>query len=221
MSYKTSPLTEPVYDYLLKTSLREPDALRALRAETERHPHGGMRICPEQGQLMRLLIELTGAKSALEIGVFTGYSTLSVALALPHDGRLIACERNAEWPTVGQPFWQDAGVEDIIDLRIGKAAETLDALIQEGQSATFDFAFIDGDKKNYGVYYEQCLTLIRPGGLILIDNVLWDGRLIDAADTELATTTIRTLNEKIHGDERVSISMLPVGDGLTIIRKRD
>jgi len=221
VSYKTSPLTEPVYDYLLKTSLREPDVLRALRAETERHPHGGMRICPEQGQLMRLLIELTGAKAALEIGVFTGYSTLSVALALPHDGRLIACERNAEWPTVGQPFWRDAGVEGIIDLRIGKAAETLEALIVEGKSGAFDFAFIDGDKKNYGVYYEQCLTLVRPGGLILIDNVLWDGRLIDATDTELATSTIRTLNEKIHHDERVSISMLPVGDGLTIIRKRD
>ncbi|MBT5111202.1 MAG: SAM-dependent methyltransferase [Rhodospirillaceae bacterium] len=220
MSYKTSPLTEPVYEYLLKASLREPDALRALREVTERHPHGGMRICPEQGQFMRLLVELTGAKTALEIGVFTGYSTLSVALALPRDGRLIACDRNAEWPAVGQPFWREAGVEDIIDLRIGKAAETLDSLIRDGDSGTFDFAFIDGDKKNYGVYYEQCLTLVRPGGLILIDNVLWDGRLIDPADTERATDAIRTLNDKIHGDERVSMCMLPIGDGLTIIRKR-
>lgn len=220
MSYKTSTLSEPVYEYLLNASLREPDALRALREETERHPHGGMRICPEQGQLMRLLVELTGAKAALEIGVFTGYSTLSVALALPRDGRLIACDRNAEWPAVGRPFWRDAGVDDIIDLRIGKAADTLDALIQDGGAATFDFAFIDGDKKNYGVYYEQCLTLVRPGGLILIDNVLWDGRLIDAADTDRATNAIRTLNETIHGDDRVSMCMLPIGDGLTIVRKQ-
>ena len=220
MSFKTAPLSEPVYDYLLNTSLREPQALADLRAETERHPHGGMRICPEQGQLMRLLVELTGAKNAIEIGVFTGYSTLSVALALPEGGKLIACDRNAEWPAIGQPFWAAAGVESRIDLRIGKAAETLDALIKDGGAGTFDFAFIDGDKKNYGVYYEQCLTLVRAGGLILVDNVLWDGRLIDANDQDRATNAIRDLNEKIHGDERVFPSMLPIGDGLTILRKR-
>ena len=219
MSFKTTPLLEPVYDYLLKVSLREPDALRDLRAETERHPHGGMRICPEQGQLMRLLVGLIGAKNAIEIGVFTGYSTLSVALALPADGTLIACDRNAEWPAIGQPYWEAAGVADRIDLRIGKAVETLDGLIKDGRAGTFDFAFIDGDKKNYGVYYEQCLTLVRTNGLILIDNVLWDGRLIDSADDDRATNAIRDLNEKIRDDERVFPSMLPIGDGLTILRK--
>ena len=219
MSYRTLQLTEPVYDYLLNTSLREPDVLGRLRDTTTQHVHGEMRICPEQGQLMRLLIEIIGAKRAIEIGVFTGYSTLSVALALPRDGKLIACERNAEWPAVGQPFWTEAGMDDIIDLRIAKAERTLDALIDDGQSGTFDFAFVDGDKKNYGVYYEQCLSLLRPGGLMLLDNVLWDGRLIDDADQELATTVIRALNEKIHNDERISLSMLPVGDGLTIVRK--
>jgi predicted O-methyltransferase YrrM len=220
LSFKTTPISEPVYDYLLNTSLREPQALADLRAETERHPHGGMRICPEQGQLMRLLVPLIGAQSAIEIGVFTGYSTLSVALALPEDGKLIACDRNAEWPAIGQPFWAAAGVASRIDLRIGKAAETLDALIEDGGAGTIDFAFIDGDKKNYGVYYEQCLTLVRPGGLILLDNVLWDGRLIDADDKDRATNAIRDLNEKIHSDERVFPSMLPIGDGLTILRKR-
>lgn len=219
MSYRTLQLTEPVYDYLLNTSLREPDVLRRLRETTTQHEHGEMRICPEQGQLMRLLVEIIGAKRAIEIGVFTGYSTLSVALALPKDGKLIACERIAEWPAVGQPFWTEAGMDDIIDLRIAKAEQTLATLIDGGESGTFDFAFVDGDKKNYDVYYEQCLSLLRPGGLMLLDNMLWDGRLINDADQELATTVIRTLNEKIHHDERVSLSMLPVGDGLTIVRK--
>lgn len=220
MSYKTLQLTEPVYEYLLNTSLREPDVLRRLRAETERHAHGHMRISPEQGQLMRLLVEIIGAKRAIEIGVFTGYSTLSVALALGPDGKLVACDRNAEWPAVGQPFWQEAGMDDVIDLRIAKAEQTLADMIAGGEAGSYDFAFIDGDKKNYGVYYEQCLTLVRPGGLITIDNVLWDGRLTDDADQERATNAIRALNENIHGDERVSISMLPIGDGFTIVRKR-
>ena len=220
MSYRTLQLTEPVYDYLLNTSLREPDVLRRLRDTTTQHIHGEMRICPEQGQLMRLLVEIIGAKRAIEIGVFTGYSTLSVALALPEDGKLIACERIAQWPAVGQPFWTEAGMDDIIDLRIAKAEQTLGALIDGGESGTFDFAFVDGDKKNYDLYYEQCLSLLRPGGLMLLDNMLWDGRLIDDADQELATTVIRALNEKIHNDERVSMSMLPVGDGLSIVRKR-
>lgn len=219
MSYKTLQLTEPVYEYLLKTSLREPDVLRRLREETERHVHGHMRISPEQGQLMRLLVEIIGAKRAIEIGVFTGYSTLSVALALGSGGKLVACDRNDEWPSVGQPFWREAGMDAVIDLRIAKAEQTLAAMIDGGETGTYDFAFIDGDKKNYGVYYEQCLTLLRPGGLITIDNVLWDGRLTDDADQERATNAIRALNEKIHGDDRVSLSMLPIGDGFTIVRK--
>ncbi len=220
VSYKTLQMTEPLYQYLLDTSIREPDVLRRLRDETTRHVHGHMRISPEQGQLMRLLVEITGAKSAIEIGVFTGYSTLAVALALPKDGKLVACDRNAEWPLVGRPFWTEAGVDNIIDLRIAKAEQTLDAMIQGGESGTYDFAFIDGDKKNYGVYYDQCLELVRPGGLILIDNVLWGGRLTDDSDQDRATNAIRDLNAKIHGDERVSMSLLPIGDGLTIARKR-
>ncbi len=220
MSYKTLQMTESLYRYLLDTSIREPDVLRRLREETARHVHGHWRISPEQGQLMGLLVEISGAKNAIEIGVFTGYSTLAVALALPEDGKLVACDRNAEWPSVGQPFWTEAGVDTIIDLRIAKAEQTLDAMIRGGESGTYDFAFIDGDKKNYGVYYDQCLELVRPGGLILIDNVLWGGRLTDDSDQDRATNAIRDLNAKIHGDERVSMTLLPIGDGLTIARKR-
>jgi len=219
VSNRTTPLNDATYNYLLEHGLREPDVLCRLRLKTAEHEFFDMQISPEQGQFMRVLIEVLGARRALEIGTFTGYSTLCVALALPKDGALVACERRETWVSLGKPYWVEAGVDDMIDLRIGKAVSTLDDMINVGEQNSYDFAFIDADKKNYLTYYEQCLTLLRPGGVLAIDNVLWGGRLVDDTLDDRATIAIRELNDRIHHDERVSMCMLPVGDGLTLARK--
>lgn len=220
MSHRTILLDVPLYDYFQEVGVRESDVLSRLREETMGMAHGGMQISPEQGQLMGFLVHLVGVTKALELGTFTGYSALAVALAMPEEGRLIACDRSTEWTDVAQRYWREAGVDHRIDLRIGKALETMDQLISDGESGTFDFIFIDADKKNYDGYYERALTLLRPNGLMAIDNTLWNGRLIDSADQELASKTLRMLNKKIHADNRVNLSMLPIGDGLTLASKR-
>lgn len=219
MSRRTLDLDDTLYSYLLGNSLREHPAQTGLREATREHPHGGMQIGPEQGQFMALLVRLIGARRALEIGVFTGYSALTVALALPEDGRLLACDISAEYTRVGQPYWEAAGVAHKIDLRLGPALATLGARLAAGEAGSYDFAFIDADKTAYDGYYERCLQLLRPGGLIAIDNVLWGGS-VARANADPDTAALRALNHKLHGDERVDLSMLPIGDGLTLARKR-
>jgi len=213
-------VTPRLAEYIRDVSLREPDVLRRLREETASHPRVSMQISPEQGQFMALLIHLLNARRTLEIGVFTGYSSLAVALALPEDGRIIACDVSEEYTSVARRYWREAGVERKIDLRLRPALQTLDDLIALGQAGTFDFAFIDADKENYEGYYERCLTLIRPGGLIAVDNVLWSGRVIDAAVEDVDTQAIRAFNQKLHADQRVWLSLLPIRDGVTLVCKK-
>ncbi|MEH2230059.1 MAG: class I SAM-dependent methyltransferase [Nostoc sp.] len=213
-------LDNQLYNYLLSVSLREPEILEKLRQETANHPRSGMQISPEQGQFMSLLVQLIGAKKTLEVGVFTGYSSLSVALALPANGKIIACDVSEEFTAIARRYWQEAGVANKIDLRLAPALETLDELLATGQAETFDFAFIDADKENYDGYYERSLQLIRPGGLIAIDNVLWSGQVADEQNQDESTQAIRALNEKLHDDERVTLSLVPIADGLTLAIKR-
>lgn len=220
MTNKTLELTPEVYRYLQNNSLRESDVLKKLREETSQLTMARMQIAPEQGQLMRLLVELIQAKKTLEIGVFTGYSALSVAYSLPKDGKVVACDISEEWTDIAKKYWQMAGISHLIDLRLGPALETLDSLLNNGEADTFDFAFIDADKSNYPIYYEKALTLVRPGGLIAIDNVLWDGQVADPKINNKSTTVLRELNAKIHQDERVMMSMVPIGDGVTLVLKR-
>ncbi|HEY9635508.1 MAG TPA: class I SAM-dependent methyltransferase [Coleofasciculaceae cyanobacterium] len=220
MLKKTIGLDNQLYDYLLSVSLREPDILRQLREETARHPRAMMQIAPEQGQFMALLVQLLGATKTLEIGVFTGYSSLCIALALPSNGKIVACDVSEEFTAVARPYWQAAGVADKIDLRLAPGLETLDYLLATGQAETFDFAFIDADKENYEGYYERSLQLIRPGGLIAIDNVLWSGRVADPQAQDESTQVIRAFNTKLHHDQRVSLSLVPIADGLTLALKR-
>jgi caffeoyl-CoA O-methyltransferase len=220
MSRKTLSLDDRLYDYLLGVSLREPDVMRRLREETAAHPEANMQIAPEQGQFMALLVRLLGARRTLEVGVFTGYSSLAVALALPDDGQVVACDVSEEFTAVARRYWKEAGVERKIDLRLAPAVETLDGMIASGGAGTFDFAFLDADKENYDRYYEQSLVLVRPGGLIVIDNVLWSGEVADPAKSGSALDAIRALNAKLAGDERVDLSVLPVADGLTLARRR-
>lgn len=220
MSKKTLGLENQLYSYLLSVSLRESDILRRLREETANHPFSMMQIAPEQGQFMALLVQLLGAKKTLEIGVFTGYSSLCVALALPPEGKVIACDISEEYTSTARRYWKEAGVADKIDLRIAPALETLDKLLAEGQAGTYDFAFIDADKENYEGYYERSLQLIRPGGLIAVDNVLWGGRVADPQVQDKSTQAIRDFNQKLHHDERVSLSLVPIADGLTLALKR-
>lgn len=217
---KTIGLDNKLYDYLLSVSLREPDILRQLREETAHHPGAIMQIAPEQGQFMALLVKLLGARKTLEIGVYTGYSSLAVALALPPDGKIIACDVSAESTAIARRYWQAAGVADKVDLRLAPALETLTELLTTGQAETFDFAFIDADKGNYENYYEQSLQLIRPGGVIAIDNVLWSGRVADPQVQDKQTEAIRAFNLKLHQDERVTLSLIPIADGLTLALKR-
>jgi caffeoyl-CoA O-methyltransferase len=219
MSTVTRTMTEQVHAYLVEHSLRDRDILRRLREETAAMPMGGMQISPEQGQLMALLVKLVGAKRCLEIGTFTGYSALVVASALPEDGKLLCCDVSAEFTAVAERYWQEAGVANRIDLRLGPARETLDGLIA-AREAPYDFAFIDADKTSYDAYYERVLTLLRPGGLIAIDNVLWNGRVADPAAKDEDTSALKALNSKLHRDERIDLAMLPIGDGLTLARKR-
>ncbi|MBD2440422.1 class I SAM-dependent methyltransferase [Nostoc sp. FACHB-110] len=220
MSKQTIGLDSQLYNYLLSVSLREPEVLQKLRYETANHPRGNMQISPEQGQFMRLLIQLLGAKKTLEVGVFTGYSSLSVALTLPADGKVVACDVSEEYTAIAGKYWHLAGVADKIDLRIAPAIETLDHLLATGQAGTFDFAFIDADKENYDGYYERCLQLIRPGGLIAIDNVLWSGDVANPQIQDESTQAIRGINQKLRDDERVNLSLIPIGDGLTLALKR-
>lgn len=220
MSNQTLTLDAALYDYLLRHSLREPPVLAALRQETAQHPLGQMQIAPEQGQFMALLVELIGAKRTLEIGVFTGYSALAVALALPREGEVVACDISEDYTAIAQRYWQQAGVAAKINLRIAPALDTLDGLIAAGETDQFDFAFIDADKSSYDAYYERALVLVRSGGLIVLDNMLWSGRVADPTDTSRRTQSLRDLNEKLHQDTRISLSLVPIADGLTLARKR-
>ena len=218
MSNKTLCVTEKLYEYMLSVSLREPEVLRRLRAETALEENANMQISPEQGQFMALLVKMLGAKRTLDVGVYTGYSSLCIALALPEDGLVIACDINREWTDTARRYWHEAGVENRIDLRIAPAEKTLAALLEKA-SSSFDFAFIDADKENYDIYYEYCLKLIRRGGLIAIDNVLWDGAVADDLNNDADTLAIRSLNKKIHADPRVEISLVPIADGVSLARK--
>lgn len=220
MSNKTFTLSDPLYRYVLSVSLREGDVARKLREETASDPMSRMQIAPEQGQFMALLVELMGAQKAIEIGVYTGYSALCVATAMPPNGRLIACDLSEDWTRMACRYWQEAGVVEKIDLRIAPALDTLDALLREGQSGSFDFAFIDADKAEYLQYYERVLQLLRPGGLVTIDNTLWNGGVIDPDDRSKDTLAIRCFNDRLSQDPRVSLSLVPIGDGLTLARKR-
>jgi caffeoyl-CoA O-methyltransferase len=220
VSTKTFTLDDRLYHYLLSVSSREPEILHQLRAETANHPLVRMQISPEQGQFMALLVQLMAAKKTLEIGVFTGYSSLWVALALPPNGKLVACDVSEEWTAIARRYWQQAGVADKIDLRLAPALQTLAQLLAGGEAGTFDFVFIDADKENYQPYYEQALQLIRPGGLITIDNVLWSGRVADPQTQDTSTLAIQAFNQKLHNDERIALSLVPIGDGLTLALKR-
>ena len=212
--------TQELWNYIRQVSLREPDVLRRLREETSSYPEVSCQIAAEQGQFMALLVRLMGAKRTLEIGTFTGYSSTAVALALPDDGKLIACDINKQWTDVARRYWREAGVEHKIELGLAPAVQSLDRLLAEGQAGTFDFAFIDADKTNYDAYYERALQLVRKGGLITIDNVLWHGQVADPTVNEPDTLAVRALNQKLHHDERIWLSMIPVGDGLTLALKR-
>jgi caffeoyl-CoA O-methyltransferase len=220
MSLVQTGVAEDLAEYIRSVTLREPEILKRLRAETARLPNAMMQISAEQGQFMGMLMRLLGAKLTLEVGVFTGYSSTAVALALPEDGRIVACDVSEEYTSVARRYWREAGVEHKITLRLAPAVETLEGLLKEGQSGSFDFAFIDADKENYDRYYECALKLLRPGGLIALDNVLWHGRVLDEAAQDADTRAIRALNEKLHGDERVLVSLLPIGDGMTLAYKR-
>jgi predicted O-methyltransferase YrrM len=220
MSKRSISLTDSLYDYLLSVSLREPDLLLKLREETAADPAANMQISPEQGQFMGLLARLMGARRCLEIGVFTGYSSLAIALALPEDGRIVACDISEKWTSVARRYWAAAGVAHKIDLRLATAMETLDRLLADGEAGTFDFAFIDADKENYVGYYERALQLLRSGGLVVADNTLWSGRVADPENAEADTVALRHFNELLHGDSRVDLSLVPIGDGLSLARKR-
>lgn len=219
MSNRTISLDDHLYQYLLAHSLREPEVLTRLRNETALLDMAVMQISPEQGQFMQLLMKMLGVRRAIEVGVFTGYSSLCMALAMPDEGRIIACDVNREWTQIAQRYWQQAGVAHKIDLQLAPASQTLENLIAAGQNDQYDFAFIDADKGNYLHYYELCLQLIRPGGVIAIDNVLWSGDVADESKNDTDTCAIRHLNARLARDERVDVSMLPIGDGLTLARR--
>jgi len=221
MSSSTLGLSDTIADYMRRVGGREDEDLKALRLETAAHPRAVMQISPEQGQLMMLLTELIGARKTLEVGVFTGYSAMCVAKAMGPGGKVVALDVSEDFTSIGRKHWAKAGVADRIDLRIAPATESLKNLIAEkGQAGTFDFAFIDANKNDYDAYYEAALVLLRPGGLIGIDNVLWNGRVVDPTVEDADTKAIRALNAKIHGDTRVTVSLIPIGDGLTLARKR-
>jgi len=219
MSNRSIGLSASLHRYLLDVSLREPDLMQRLREETAQHPESGMQIAPEQGQFMQLLVRLMGAQKTLEIGTFTGYSALAVALALPDDGQLVACDVSEDYTRIARRYWVEAGVDHKIDLRIAPAVETLDALLDDGHAGTFDFAFIDADKTAYDAYYERALHLVRSGGLIVLDNMLRHGRVVDPDPDDSSTHAICALNDKLRDDERIHLSLIPVADGLTLAFK--
>ncbi|MCF6148781.1 MAG: methyltransferase domain-containing protein [Candidatus Kuenenia sp.] len=220
MANRTLFLTNELYKYMISSSVREPDILRQLRRETSHDQMSAMQISPEQGQFMAFLLKLQKATKAIEIGVYTGYSSLCIALALPPDGKLVACDINKEWTSVAQRYWEKAGVSKKIDLHLAPGIETLNHLISNGNANTYDFIFIDADKKNYDIYYERAINLLRPGGIIVIDNVFWLGKVTDHKIIDDETNAIQRLNKKLHNDERIDLSMIPVGDGLTLAMKR-
>ncbi|MDC0148768.1 class I SAM-dependent methyltransferase [Rhodospirillales bacterium] len=219
MSTHTIDIVDRLYAYMLDISLREPDVLRRLRDETAKHPMAIMQISPEQGQLMQMLVRMLDAKNCIEVGVFTGYSSLVVALALPADGRIVACDISEDYTAVGEPFWEDAGVRGKIDLRIAPATETLDAMITAGETGDYDFAFIDADKPGYPEYFERCLSLLRVGGVIAVDNIFMDGNAADPDTTSENAQAMRKFNAMLKDDTRVELSLIPIGDGLTLARK--
>ncbi len=220
MSNRSISLTDSLYQYLLDVSLRESGLLLRLREETAADPQARMQISPEQGQFMALLAKLAGARRCVEVGVFTGYSSLCVATGLPDDGRIVACDVSEHWTSIARRYWAEAGVAHKIDLRLAPALETLDSLVAAGEAASYDFAFIDADKTNYVGYYERALVLLRPGGLVVADNTLWSGRVADPEVADEDTVALRHFNEHLHRDSRVDLSVLPVGDGLTLARKK-
>ncbi|RDD63882.1 O-methyltransferase [Ferruginivarius sediminum] len=220
MTRRTLNLDERLHRYLQEMSLREPQVLARLRQETARLDDPDMQIGPEQGQFMHLLVQLTGARRLIEIGTFTGYSSTWMALAMPEGGRIVTCDVSEDYTRIARRYWAEAGVTNKIDLRLAPALQTLDGLIAEGGRERYDFAFIDADKENYDGYYERCLTLIRPGGLVAVDNVLWGGSVVDPDRHEESVEAIRAFNAKLRDDERITLSMLPIGDGLTLARKR-
>jgi len=220
VSRQSLGLDARLYEYLLAASLREPPALARLRAETAAHPRAGMQISPEQGQFMQLLLKLIGARRVVEVGVFTGYSSLAMALALPGDGRILACDISEEYTAIARRHWAEAGVAHKLELVIAPALATLEARLAAGEAGSYDFAFIDADKGGYLDYYERLLELLRPGGLIAVDNTLWSGAVADPADQSPDTIALRVFNARLHGDERVDLALLPIGDGLTLARRR-
>jgi caffeoyl-CoA O-methyltransferase len=219
MSARTLGLSDQLWRYLVEVTVREPPVLEKLRHETQDMPSGGMQISPEQGRFMAFLVELIGVRRYLEVGVFTGYSSLSVALAMPPEGRIVACDRSDEWTRIARRYWQEAGVAAKIDLRLGPALDTLDALIENAEGG-FDMAFFDADKEGSLEYYERGLKLVRQGGIVAFDNTLWAGRVADPDDGSEGTRAIRALNTRASGDLRVTATLVPIGDGLLLARKR-
>ncbi|NWF37444.1 class I SAM-dependent methyltransferase [Mariprofundus sp. KV] len=220
MANQTIHMDEQLYSYLLEMGLREPEVLQRLREATEAEEMSVMRSAPEQGQLMAMLIRLTGARRVIEVGTYTGYATLWMALSLPDDGKIITCDISERWSAVARDFWKQAGVQERVSLHLRPALQTLDELLECNEAECFDFAFIDADKESYQQYFERCLQLIRPGGLIVIDNVLWGGSVIDETKLDSATEAIRAFNHKLKGDPRIDLVMLPVADGMTLALKR-
>jgi len=217
---RTLPLDDRLQRYVAAHGVRETTLQRELRRITQRMPRASMQIGAVQGALLQVLVRATGARRCLEIGTFTGYSALAVALALPRDGRIVCCDVSEEWTAIARRYWKRAGVAAKVDLRIAPALETLDALLKQGKAGKFDFAFIDADKANYANYYERCLKLVRRGGLIAVDNTLWGGSVVDRRDRTVDTRAIRAFNRKLIRDRRVDIALVPVGDGLSLAVRR-
>lgn len=220
MANKTLGISDELQAYVVEVGVREPGVLTRLREETASIPQHRMQVAPEQGAFLALLVELTGARRCLEIGTFTGYSSTAVALALPEDGRLTCCDVSREWTDVARRYWAEAGVAEKIALRIAPAVETLDDLLDSGEAETYDFAFVDADKTGYDAYYDRLMRLVRPGGLMAFDNTLWGGRVIDRDADDEDTAAIRAFNLRLADDERVSLSMVPLADGVTLARRR-
>jgi len=220
MANKTMGISDDLAAYVVKVGTREPDVLARLREETAAIPQHNMQIAPEQGAFLALLVELIGARRCIEVGTFTGYSSTAVALALPEDGQIVCCDVSEEWTSLARRYWAEAGVTGKVDLRIAPATETLDQLVAGGQEATYDFAFVDADKAGYDAYYERLLRLIRPGGLIVFDNMLWGGDVLDTDPSDEDTKALQALNAKLARDERITLCLLPVADGVTLARRR-
>ncbi len=220
MTNQSMGLSDALREYMLRVGVREPQVLRRLRARTMELPEHNMQIAPEQGAFMSLLVQLIGARNCIEVGAFTGYSALAVALALPADGRLTCCDISEEWTDIGKPFWAEAGVADRINLRIGSALDTLDSLLDDGGQDSFDFAFVDADKVSYSAYYERLFALVRTGGVMLFDNVFWGGAVLDVDSDDPDAKGIQQVNATLAADERIDLVMLPLADGLTVVRKK-